>query len=51
MGTYELNIIIHYNLDQKKNQEKKTNCEVRIKQTSSTETDHSLIMSNINKKK
>lgn len=39
MGTYELNIIIHYNLDQKKKtkRKKQTNCEVRIKQTSSTE--------------
>lgn len=52
MGTYELNIIIHYNLDQKKKtkRKKQTNCEVRTKQTSSTETDHSLVMSNINKK-
>lgn len=46
MGTYELNIILHYNVDQKQ-----TNCEVRIKQTSSTETDHSLVMSNINNTK
>lgn len=54
MGTYELNIIIHYNLDQKKKKtkrKKQTNCEVRIKQTSSTETDHSLVMSNINNTK
>lgn len=45
MGTYELNIILHYNLDQKTKNKKKprenkqtnkqTNCEVRIKQTSS----------------
>lgn len=53
MGTYELDIIIHYNLDQKKKprEKKQTNCEVRIKQTSSIQTDHSLVMSNINKKK
>lgn len=48
MGTYELNIISHYNLDQNKNKNKKTKtkqrkkppqkqtkCEVRTKQTSS----------------
>lgn len=33
----------------KTKRKKQTNCEVRIKQTSSTETDHSLVMSNINK--
>lgn len=45
MGTYELNIILHYNLDQKtknkktkqrkKTPQKQTKCEVRTKQTSS----------------
>lgn len=63
MGTYELNIILHYNLDQNKNKNKKTKqnrektpqkqtkCEVRTKQTSSIQTDHSLAMSNINNTK
>lgn len=61
MGTYELNILLHYNLDQNKNKtknktekktpQKQTKCEVRTKQTSSIQTDHSLVISNINNTK
>lgn len=47
LGTHELNIILHYNLDQKKERKKK----VTTKQTSSIKTDHSLVITNINNTK
>lgn len=54
MGTYELNIILHYNVDQNKNKKTKQNREKKPhknKQNVKSEQNKHLVMSNINNTK
>lgn len=54
MGTYELTIILHYNVDQNKNKKTKQNREKnphKNKQNVKSEQNKHLVMSNINNTK